>query len=245
MEYKRLEGRVVAWNTGDSLLRYTDIAADELGLGAQQTAALAEWIASFQLRPTLGGAVLAARVEDGAQGEPDSQALRQADEPEHEHVADGQPWYLPADSYTEEGELRIYTQPLSPGARPTSRSVDMTRYAVHDAIKVRLASCMASWGCDKSYETHVAFVIRQHDDGTCDVRLADDLPTAVLGVDTQFSADTIDADTRERLREYDSDIHCAFNLYTESGAHVSRHAASVARMNDGAAGGSARRHNDN
>ena len=244
MEYKRLEGRVVAWNTGGSLLRYADIAADELGLGAQQTAALAAWMASFQLRPTLGGAVLAARVENGAQGEPDSQALRQADAPEHEHVADGQPRYLPADSYTEEGELRVYTQPLSPGARPTSRSAAMTRYAVHDVVKVRLASCMASWGGDKSYETHVAFVIRQHDDGTCDVRLADDLPTTVLGVDTQFSTDTIDADTRERLREYDSDIHCAVNLYTESGAHVSRHATSVARMNDGAAGGSARRHND-
>ena len=36
----------------------------------------------------------------------------------------------------------------------------------------------------------------------------------------------------------------AAELYTESGAHVSRHATSVARMNDGAAGGSARRHND-
>ena len=31
---------------------------------------------------------------------------------------------------------------------------------------------------------------------------------------------------------------------TESGAHMSRHATSVERMNDGAAGGSARRHND-
>ena len=120
----------------------------------------------------------------------------------------------------------------------------MARYAVHDVVKVRLASYMESWGGDKSYETHVAFVIRQHDDGTCDVRLANDLPTTVLGVNTQFSTGTINSDTRERLREYDSDIHCAVNLYTESGAHVSRHATSAARMNDGAAGGSARRHND-
>ena len=120
----------------------------------------------------------------------------------------------------------------------------MARYAVHDVVNVRLASCMESRGGDESDETHVAFVIRQHDDGTCDVRLADDLLTAVLGVHTQFSTGTVDADTRERLREYDSDMHCAGDLYTESGAHVSRHATSVAQMNDGAAGGSARRHND-
>ena len=144
MEYKRLEGRVVTWNTGGSLLRFADVSADELGLGAQQTAALAAWMASFQLRPTLGGAVLAARVENGMQGEPVPQVLRQANARENEHEAHGQPRYLPADSYTEEGELRVYTQPLSPGARPTSRSVDMARYAVHDVVKVRLASCMES-----------------------------------------------------------------------------------------------------
>ena len=187
--------------------------------------------------------MLTGRVGTEAQDEPDSQAQRQADARGHEPVDDGQPRYLPADSYTEEGELRVYTQPLPPGARPTSR-FSRTRYAVHDVVKVRLASCIAEWGGDKNYETHVAFVIRQHEDGTCDLRLADDLPTTVLYVDMQFSTVTIDADTRERLREYDSDIHCAVNLYTESGAHVSRHATSVARMNDGAAGGSARRHND-
>ena len=120
----------------------------------------------------------------------------------------------------------------------------MARYAVHDVVNVRLASCMESWGGDESDETHVAFVIRQHDDGTCDVRLADDLLTTVLGVHTQFSTYALDADTRERLREYDSDIHSAVNLYTESGAHVSRHATSVARVNDKTAGGSARSHND-
>ena len=64
MEYKRLEGRVVTWHTGGSLLRFADVAAAELGLGAQQTAALAAWMASFQqLIPTQGGAVLTARVE--------------------------------------------------------------------------------------------------------------------------------------------------------------------------------------
>ena len=120
----------------------------------------------------------------------------------------------------------------------------MVRYAVHDVVKVRLVSCMESGGGDENYETHVALVIRQHKDGTCDVRLADDLLTSVLAVGVLLTTDTIDADTRERLREYDSDMHCAVDLYTESGAHVSRHATSVARMNDGAAGGSARRHND-
>ena len=120
----------------------------------------------------------------------------------------------------------------------------MVRYAVHDVVNACLVSCMQSGGGDDNYETHVALVIRQHEDGTCDVRLDDDLPTSVLRVGVQHSADTIDADTRERLREYDSDMHCAVDLYTESGAHVSRHATSVAQMNDGAAGGSARRHND-
>ena len=120
----------------------------------------------------------------------------------------------------------------------------MVRYAVHDVVNACLVSCMQSGGGDDNYETHVALVIRQHEDGTCDVRLDDDLPTSVLRVGVQHSADTIDADTRERLREYDSDMHCAVDLYTESGAHVSKHATSAAQMNDGAAGGSARRHND-
>mgnify|MGYP001031700371 CR=1 FL=1 len=67
---------------------------------------------------------------------------------------------------------------------------------------------------------------------------------SVLGAGVLLTTDTIDADTRERLREYDSDMHCAAELYTESGAHVSRHSTSVARVNDGSAGGSARSHND-
>ena len=120
MEYERLEGRVVTWHTGGSLLRFADVAAAELGLGAQQTAALAAWMASFQLGPTQGGAVLAAGVETEVQGEPDPREAQQANAREHEHEADGQLRYLPADSYTDEGELRVYTQPLSPGARPTS-----------------------------------------------------------------------------------------------------------------------------
>ena len=67
---------------------------------------------------------------------------------------------------------------------------------------------------------------------------------SVLGAGVLLTTDTIDADTRERLREYDSDMHCVAELYTESGAHVSRHSTSVARVNDGSAGGSARSHND-
>ena len=87
-------------------------------------------------------------------------------------------------------------------------------------------------------------MISHHSDGACDVRLVDDLATTVMSVRTQLSTYTLDADARARLREYDGDIHCAANLYTESGAHVSRHATSVAQVNDGTAGGSARSHND-
>ena len=77
-------------------------------------------------------------------GEPGPQAPRQANAREREHEADDLPRYLPADSYTEDGDLRVYNQPLSPGARPTSRSIGMIRHAVHDVVKVRLASCMES-----------------------------------------------------------------------------------------------------
>ena len=220
--YTRLEGRVVSWNTGGSLTGFAEDAAAELGLGTQRTSALAAWMASFQLRPTTGGAVLAARAKTGVRSEPGSQAQRQANTREREHEDDDQSRYLPADSYTKEGDLCVYNQPLSPGARPAGRSIGMIRHAIHDVVKVRLASCMESWGGDKDYETHVAFVIRQHDDGTCDVRLADDLPTTVLGVHVQLSNDAIGADTRERLREYDSDMHGATDLYTEYGARVSR-----------------------
>ena len=135
-----------------------------------------------------------------------------------------------------EGELRVYTQPPSPGAR--LRSAAMIRYAANDLANVRLASYMEPWGGDERDETHEAFVIRQHNDGTCDVRLADDLATTVLSVHAQFSTYAPDADVRARLREYDGDMHCAVNLYTESGAHVSRHATLVTQVNDGTAGGS-------
>ena len=186
--------------------------------------------------------MLTARVESEVQSESNPREVQQVDVHEHEHGADGPFRYLLAGSYTDEGELRVYTQPLSPGAR--SRSTAMARYAVHDVVNVRLVSCMEPWGGDESNETHEAFMIRQHDDGTCDVRLADDLLATVLGVHTQFSTYALDADTRERLREYDSDIHGAVNLHTESGAHVSRHVTSVARVSDGTAGESARSHND-
>ena len=86
MEYTRLKGHVITWNTGGSLRRFAEIAVIELGMSAQQTVALAAWMASFQLRPMLGGAVLAARVGDEAQDEPDSQTLRQADARGHEHA---------------------------------------------------------------------------------------------------------------------------------------------------------------
>ena len=216
VEYERLEGRVVTCHTGHSLLRFADVAAAELGLGAQQAAALAAWLARYQLRPTQGGAVLTPGVEAEVQGESNPREVQQVDVREHEHVADGQFRYLPADSYTDEDELRVYTQPLSPGARSTRRPTAMMRYAVHDVVNVRLVSCMEPWGGDESDETHEAFVIRQHSDGTCDVRLVDDLATTVMSVRTQFSTYTPDADVRARLSEYDGDIHCSANLHTET-----------------------------
>ena len=89
--------------------------------------------------------MLTAGVEIEAQGESTSREVQQVDMREPEHVADGQFQYLPADSYTDEGELRVYTKPLSPGARPTRRSIAMLRYAVHGVVDVRLASCMEPW----------------------------------------------------------------------------------------------------
>ena len=169
---------------------------------------------------------------------------QQGDACEPEPLQDGQFQYLPAGSYTDEGELRVHTQPLSPGARPTRRSVDLIRYAVHDVVTVRLASCMEPWGSGENGMLHTAVVVHQHHAGTCDVRLVDDLATTVRSVHAQFSTGTLDADARARVSEYDRNMHHADNLYTESGAHVSRHATSTAQMNDGTAGGLARSHND-
>ena len=81
-----------------------------------------------------------------------------------------------------------------------------------------------------------AVVIYQHSDGSCDVRLLNDLALIVRRVHVKLSNITLDVDARARA--------CAANLHTEGGAHVSRHATSTAMMNEGAAGGSARQHND-
>ena len=88
----------------------------------------------------------------------------------------------------------------------------------------------------ESGEMHTAVVICQHHhDGSCDVRLLDDLATTVRNVHAQRSNVTLYADAHARVSAYVSGIHQADNLHTESGAHVSRHATSTARMNDGAA----------
>jgi hypothetical protein len=98
-------------HAGDNLLRFADAAAAELGLGAQQTAPLAAWMARFQLRPKQGGAVLTTGVEAEERGEPNLREAQQANVREYEHWAHGRFRYHPADSYTNEGELRVYTQP--------------------------------------------------------------------------------------------------------------------------------------
>ena len=89
--------------------------------------------------------MLTADVEAEVQGESVSREEQQVDAREPEHVYDGQFRYLPADSYTDEGELRVSTQPLSPDARTSRRAVGMVRYAVHGVVTVRLASCMEPW----------------------------------------------------------------------------------------------------
>ena len=90
--------------------------------------------------------MLTANGEAEVQGESTSREEQQVDACEPEHLPDGQFRYLPADSYTDEGELRVYTQPLSPGARPSRRTVAMIRYAVHGVVTVRLDSCMEPLG---------------------------------------------------------------------------------------------------
>ena len=116
-----------------------------------------------------------------------------------EHLQDGQFLYQPADAYTDEGELRVYTQPLR-------RAVRMIRYAVHDVVTIRLASCMEPWQRGENGEMHTAVVIHQHHDGSCDVRLVDDLATTVRSVHPQLSATTLNADAHARVSEYDQDI---------------------------------------
>ena len=143
---------------------FADIAAFDLGLGVRQTVALVAWMSRSQQRPTQGGIVLAAGSVSEVQRESIPRDGRQGDACEPEHLLDDQFRYLPADSYTDEGELRVYTQPLSPGARPTKRTVNMARYAVHDVVTVRLASCMEQWGGGEDGETHTAVVIHQHSD---------------------------------------------------------------------------------
>ena len=179
-------------------------------------------------------------VAPTAQNEPNRQEDQQASMREHRHGSDGHFRYLPADSYTDDGELLVFTQPLSSGTQ--ARSAVMVRHAVHDVVNVNLTSCMELQATHR--EVKQAFVIRQHSDGTCDVRLAIDLATTFLSVPTTNSTYVPCEVMRAHLREYEGDMHGAADLYTESGAHVSRHATSVMRMNDGAAGGSARSHND-
>ena len=84
---------------------------------------------------------------------------------------------------------------------------------------------------------------RQVDTGTYDADELGDLATIVRSVYAQLSNATLDADAHARVSAY-SDVHQAGNLYTQSGTHVSRHATSTAMMNEGAAGGLARSHND-
>ena len=217
--YERVEGRVVAWNTDTGLATSAVSAAAELGVSAQHTRDLMAWMTSFQRRPTNGGAVLAAPTDENDEQEPgSSQAASHAIDDE-----DGdQVQYSPADAYNEAGDLRVYTQPLRPDGRPKNWSGDTPRHAIHDAVDARVASCMDLGTDGTSYETLAAFVTHQHDDGTCTVRLADDLLTVITRVHVRPSRDPVDADTRDRLLVHARDMHDVAVLYTERGARVQR-----------------------
>ena len=225
-------------------MRFAESAAADLGLGVQQVNALAAWMSRFQQRPKQGGVVLADESNSETHGGATLTGEQRGDAHAPKHLQDVRFQYHPADAHTDKGELRVYTQPLVRGAYSLRQTHVMVRYAVHDVVTVRLASCMDPSGRDESGEMHTAVVFCQHHDGSCDVRLLDDLATTVRSVHAQLSNVTLDADAHARVSEYDSDIHQAGNLYTETGAHVSRHATSTARVNGGAAEGSARSHND-
>ena len=220
MSYERIEGRVIAWDTNIGLATSAASAAAELGVSAQHTRDLIAWMASFQLRPTVCGAVLAAHADERDEQEPleSRQAVLRA----RDEVDDDQLRYSPADSYNEAGDLRVYTQPLRSGWRTKNWPRFTPRHAIHDAVDARVASCMDLEVDGTSYETLAAFVTYQHDDGTCNVRLADDLLTVISRVHVQLSRDPADAGTRDRLLGYERDMHDVEVLYTERGARVFR-----------------------
>ena len=105
--------------------------------------------------------------------------------------------------------------------------------------------------CDRwlgpSDETHAGTVIRQHSDGTCDVRLPHDPGSIVLRAHVQPAGITLDSETCARRQAYDDDArNAADRAPTEGDAHVSyaRHATLTAMVNEGASGGSERQHDD-
>ena len=235
---------MIKWHTGDGLRRFAEDAAADLGLSTRHVNALAEWMVRFQRRPKQGGVVLAEESAAATHGEVVLTDEQHVDEGEPEQLQEVQYQFHPADAYTDDGELRVYTQPLDNGASPAGRRRSMVRYAVHDVVTVCLTSCMNLSGRDESGEMHTAVVVSQHRDGSCNVRLLDDLATIVRSVYAQLSSVTLDADAHARGSAYVvSDVHQTGNLYTEGGTHVSRHAMSTAMMNEGAAGGSARSRN--
>jgi hypothetical protein len=87
-------------------------------------------------------------------------------------------------------------------------------------------------------------VIRQHAGGTCDVRLLYDLDLVVQRACVQPFDITLGSDTSARMRAYGNDAHHVASRHTEGETHVSRHATSTAMVNEGAAGGSERKHDD-
>ena len=68
--YPHLEGRVIRWHTGGTLLGFATATALEWGLDERHASTVAPWMADFQHKPALGGVVLADTRADPRPGPP-------------------------------------------------------------------------------------------------------------------------------------------------------------------------------
>ena len=232
---------MIKWHTGDGLRYFVEAAVADLGLSARHVNAVTEWMINFQQRPILGGMVLAEESGDTTRGMVVSPAEQQVGADGVEQLQEVRMQLPPVDVHTVGGELRVYTRPLDCGAALDERRGGIVRYAVHDVVHTEGMTIVDR---SPSSEAHAAVVICQHGNGSCDVHLLNGLELIVRRVHVRPLHITLDSDTSARVRAYASDVHLGADTYTEGGTHVSRHATSTAMVNEGAAAGSARQHDD-